>query len=324
MRGGSQRAGAKVRELKVFRARATRLAAVVSAVVVATTMFAGVASAAPPNWDMTVTKLPPSVSPGQPAGYQIDIVNNGPSNISQLYLTADIGDTPVYLTTTQGSCAPTGLLCSFGALNDDGTIQVIVAYATPASGSTFNVTFQLNTTGSTFSDVKNRSHGDLLTKPLSTALNNNKNFAGFFNLNSNGGIHNDNNLNGNNKQSTGVKNLPAGMQATVEDGTGTTGTCTASGPVNCNSLFGEWSVVNVNGGNPVPGGFVVTIQFKSGTPTGFLHSYGSPVIQEAIGPCAGGVPPATATEPPYPCFLWNAATATASIYTLHNGSFKGR
>ena len=90
-RGDSQ-CGAKVRAIKVFRARATRLAAVASAAVVATMMFAGVASAAPPNWTMTVTKLPDTVSPGAPAGYQVVITNNGPSNISQLYLVSKVGD----------------------------------------------------------------------------------------------------------------------------------------------------------------------------------------------------------------------------------------
>ena len=39
--------------------------------------------------------------------------------------------------------------------------QVIVGYTTPSTGSTFPVTFQGNTTGSTFTDVKDRSHGDL-------------------------------------------------------------------------------------------------------------------------------------------------------------------
>ena len=307
----------------MIRARATRLAAVVSAVVVATTMFAGVASAAPPNWGMTVTKLPPSVSPGQPAGYAVDIVNNGPSNISQLYLTDDNGQTPLEVTTSLGSCNASGpLFCSFGAVNPGVVVHVLVVYATPASGSQFAVTFQLNTTGTTFTDVKNRSHGDLLTVPVSTALNNNKNFAGFYNLNGNGAIHNDNNLSGNNRQSTGVKGLPAGMEATVEDGPGTTGTCTSSGPVPCTALFGEWSVVTVNGGNDVAGGFIVTIQFKNGTPTGFLHSYGDPVQQEAIGPCPGGVAPLVTPTPG--CFLWDAGTSTASIYTLYNGSFKGR
>jgi len=94
----------------VFRARATRLAAVVSAVVVATTMFAGVASAAPPNWTMTVTKLPDTASPGATAGYQVVITNNGPSNISQLYLVDKVGDSITvptsYVTTTQGTCTP--------------------------------------------------------------------------------------------------------------------------------------------------------------------------------------------------------------------------
>jgi hypothetical protein len=314
----------------VNRARVSRLAAILTAAVMATAMSAGIVSAAPPNWDMTVTLLPDSVTPGAAAGFEVKITNNGPSNISALYLNDNVPATPVYLSSPDrpGACGPTSppsgrLFCSFGALVDDESVRIVVAYATDATASSFVVKFQANTTGATFSDgLKGRSHGDTLERTATTALSNNKNFAGFFSPSANGGIQNDANLSGNNKQSTGVQGLPAGMEATVEDGPGTTGTCTSSGPVPCNALFGEWSVVEVNGGEDVAGGFIVTIKFKSGTPTGFLHSYGDPVVQEAIGLCPGGTPPTTLAS--YPCFVWNAATSTASIYTLHNGSFKGR
>ena len=315
----------------MIRARVGRLAAVTASIVAVTVMSAGMATAAPPKWVMPVVNLPAAVTPGGDAGYRITITNNGPSNISQLYLVTDSSATPVYLTSSRpGTCNELGALtgplsCSFGALNDDASVVVTVAYSTVGtSGNAFAIKFQANTTGNTFSDTKDRSHGDQLTTSASTSLNANKNFAGTFSPDDDGAIANDANLTGNNKQATGVSGIPAGYEATVEDGPGTTGTCTSSGPVPCNALFGEWSVVTVGEGATFGDYFIVTIKFKTGTPTGFLHSYVDPAvpsltIQEAIGPCTGGVPAAS-----IPCFTWNDATDTASIYTYHNGSFKGR
>jgi hypothetical protein len=307
-----------VRAIKVFRARAAKLAAVASAAVIATMMFAGVASAAPPNWTMTVTKLPGTASPGATAGYQVVITNNGPSNVSQLYLVNDVAATPVYLTTTQGTCPAGPLSCSFGALNAGSSVTVVVGYTTPGSGSSFNVTFEGNTTGSTFTDVKGRSHGDLLlSDPVvtTTVLNGNKNFAGFFSTNANHGIGNSDQLNGNNKQSTRLDGLPAGLPGTVSDGSVTADACTTDLPngIDCSLIDGETSVVNVANGAPVDGGFFVIIHNKNGaTPTAFVHTYGSG-SQEKINACG-----ATITAP---CFTWDAATTTATIYTLHNGSY---
>jgi hypothetical protein len=277
-------------------------------------MFAGVASAAPPNWGMTVTKLPPAVSPGAPAGYQIDIVNNGPSNISALYLTADIGLTPVYLYTSQGSCNTTGsLFCSFGAVNDDGTVRVTVAFDTPTSGSTFPVTFQLNTTGVTFTDVKNRSHGDLKTVAVSTALNNSKNYAGFFSTQGDSGIGNNDVLTGNNKQSTRLEGLAPGFLGTVEDGPTTTGSCTTdlAHGIDCSQIEGEWSVVNVGDGGTAQGNFFLVIHYKMpGTPSAFLHSFAGG--QERIDLCSA--------QPVAPCFTWDSSTSTAFILLPQNGN----
>jgi hypothetical protein len=279
-------------------------------------MFAGVATASPPNWVMTVDKLPATVSPGAPAGYQVTITNNGPSNISALFLVDNIGGTPVYLTTTQGACNSSGpLFCSFGALNDGQSVTVIVAFDTPTSGSSFAVTFQANTNGSTFSDVKGRSHGDLLTQAVSTALNNGKNFAGFFSTLTTNGIGNSDQLSGNNKQSTRLAGLPPGLAGTVQDGSVTSDACTTDlgAGIDCSLLDGETSVVTVGSGGDVPGGFFVIIHNKNGsTPTAFVHTYGAG-LQEKINACG--------PTPVAPCFTWDASTTTATIYTLHNGSY---
>jgi hypothetical protein len=164
----------------------------------------------------------------------------------------------------------------------------------------------------TFTDQKDRSHGDLLTTAVSTALNNGRDFAGGFNVVTGGSFGNSDSLTGNNKQATRVSGLPAGIEGTVEDGAGTSGSCGSL----CSTTFGEWSVVNVNGGKNVDGGFTIQITYKTGTPTGFVHSYlnelGETVVEQ-VGPCAA--------TPVSPCFTWTGHTAT--IYTLHNGSWKG-
>ena len=310
----------------MIRARVRRLAAVLSAVVVATSMFAGVASAAPPNWTMTVTKLPPTVSPGAAAGYQVTITNNGPSNISALYLVdkanGSVNAPTVYVSTpTQGSCAPVGqpLNCSFGALTPVNSVTVVVAYTTPTSGSSFAVEFQGNTSGETFKDIKGRSHGDTLqSNPVvtTTALNSGKNFAGFFSTAGVDGVANNGQLNGQNKQQTSLDGLPPGVPGSVEDGPTTTGQCfnDPEEGIDCSQFSGEWAIVNVAGGNNVTGGFFVIMKYQnSSDPTAFFHSFGPADDQQILILACGATPVA-------PCFTWDGASDTATILTNHNGS----
>lgn len=311
----------------MIRARIRRLAAAVSVVVVATVMSAGIVTAAPPNWVMTVTPLPASVTPGTGAGFSVTITNNGPGNISALYLVDDSLATPVYLTSSRpGTCSELApltapLRCAFGALNDDESVTVVVAYETPTAGSSFPITFQANTTGATFSDSKGRSHGDLLTKSVATGLSNNKNYAGYFSAVDGTGISNNANLTGNNKQSTALANIPAGVPATVEDGPNTTGSCVTDldAGIDCSLLEGEWAVVNVAGGASFDEAFLVIMKFKNTTaPSAIFHSFGSPPQQELIETCSetGGA---------VPCFTWDDAADTATIFTFHNGSYiRGR
>ena len=58
------------------------------------------------------------------------------------------------------------------------------------------------------------------------------------------------------------------------------------------------------------------MKYKSNTttPTAFFHSFGDGG-QENILLCANP------SAPVAPCFTWDAATSTAAIYPLHNGSF---
>jgi hypothetical protein len=214
-------------------------------------------SAAQPGWEFqNVALLPDSVSPGSSAGYTFRIHNGGSSNISHLYLTDSVNAAPTYFVNSRNTVcqqSPT-LFCSFGALNSGDSIDVTVAYATPGSGSTFAVTFQLNSNGSTFSDKGGNSHGDTLSSnQLSTALNAGKNFAGKFSLDTTD-VATDPSLSRKNPQSSAVTPPFSKIPVTVEDGLVTYGgngtdPCGTAGLPHC---IGDWARVRVADGTAGP------------------------------------------------------------------------
>lgn len=307
-----------------MRANVTRRVAGTAAafVLLSTAILASAAGvqASPPKWVMNVVALPGSVAPGATAGYSVTITNNGPSNISSLYLVTKTTDSTVYVDDSAGrdACSIAGqpLKCSFGALNPLEHVTVIVAYIT-SGPSPYDPGFEGNTTGQAFTDPK-RSHGDVLTDELfaGTSLNTDKNFGGAFDVSFGGVVSNNASLTGQNKQSTKVANLPAANGATVLDGPNASGTCTDNSTlgIDCSKAFGEWSVVNVGTVGPFSPAITIQITYKSGTPTAFVHDKGG--SEELVKTCAqtGGA---------LPCFTWDAATNTATISTQFNGSWRG-
>ena len=286
---------------------------------------AGGVQASPPNWVMDVTALPGAVPSGATAGYVVTITNNGPSNISSLYLVTKTTAPATYVDDSgdgRDACTPEGvaLKCSFGALTAGQHVTVTVGYTSSGTGS-FDPGFEGNTTGQAFTDPK-RSHGDTLVDGdfTGTTLSTDKNYGGSFNITVGGFVANNASLTGQNKQSTKVSNLPGATAATVLDGPNATGSCTsdADAGIDCAKLFGEWSEVTVGTGGPYDSAIVIQITFKSGTPTGFLHSFTGG--QEKVSQCAGNVAPTSTSQ--LPCFTWDGHN-TASIYTLNNGSWKG-
>jgi hypothetical protein len=231
----------------VIRKRLGRFLTVSTSAVLALTLLGvGAASAAPPMWVMTVKTLPGTVSPGADAGYRVTITNNGPSNISALFLVSDQTAEPSYVSApSQGTCNPTGaLFCSFGALADDQSVVVTVAYTTPLTGNSFGVIFQANTTGNTFSDVKGRSHGDTLfasPKVTSTALSNDPDFAGGFVIDETS-FANDQDVRRQNPQATSIDNFQSLVPVTIEDDLATDPACTIPA---CSGAFGQWSSLSV-------------------------------------------------------------------------------
>jgi hypothetical protein len=290
---------------------------------------AGVATAATPNWSMHVQPLPGQVTPGANAGYLVTITNAGPSNISQLFLTNDPSKgNPTYVLNDPnfpGACSPVGvaLLCSFGALNAGQSVTVTIGFTTSGTGS-FDPVFEANTSGVSFTDP-HRSHGDTLIDGTftGTVLVTNKNFGGGFTVNGNGSVGNNSQLNGQNKQSEKISHLPAGIAATVQDGSTTGFPCTSDGVVDCSKLIGEWSILSVNNGADFSATpthyFIVQVTFKSGTPHYFVHAPGGNYPnQEDILPCVGGV-----FDGSTQCFTWDAGTNTATVYLFHNNPLRG-
>jgi uncharacterized protein DUF11 len=283
------------------------------------------AQASPPNWVMDVVALPTSVAPGATAGFSVTITNNGPSNISSLYLVTKTTAPTLFVDDSNGrnACTDAGvpLNCAFGALNPLESVTVIVAFTSTGTGS-YDPGFEGNTTGQAFTDPK-RSHGDVLidTDFTGTTLNGDKNFGGAFNITFGGLVSNNANLTGQNKQSTNVSNLPAAAGATVLDGSTATGSCTTDlgAGIDCSKLFGEWSDVSVGNGGPYPAPIIIQISFKSGTPNAFLHVFDGGG-QQLVSQCAGNVAPTDVSQ--LPCFTWDGHN-TATIYTLTNGSWKG-
>jgi hypothetical protein len=220
----------------------------------------GAASAATPRWSMSVVDLPSLVANGSGAGYQVTITNDGPSNISSLFLVTKIQDSPAFLTTTQGTCSTPGsgpLFCSLGALNAGSSVTVVAGFATPASGKTYAPVFQANSNGATFSDSNGRSHGDTLQDPNETAtqLTTNADFAGGFAINQND-VKTGSNVGKNNVQATTVTPPSLGVITTAQDGLGTNAfTCTGCSK----TLFGDWSRVTVGHGESFGSLFPVTL-----------------------------------------------------------------
>ncbi|HEX9635168.1 MAG TPA: hypothetical protein VGB34_06780 [Candidatus Limnocylindria bacterium] len=177
------------------------------ALVVALAALAGPAMtlAATPNWTGSLEALPPVVSSGAVAGYRATITNPGPSNVSQLSVTAafsqpyvaaslpDTGPDPVHVklvkdgVTLADACGEDPLdgpvSCTVGALNAGSTAVLVVAYQTSGTAAA-GVTVRWTTTG-LGSGGGDNSHGDVLNQFFTeanppTSFNPSANFDGGF------------------------------------------------------------------------------------------------------------------------------------------------
>jgi hypothetical protein len=289
----------------------------------------GAALAAVPTADAASSPIPATYSAGNAAGFRGTFHYTDGSTLAKLYLTLSTtgADANVYFTATKNganvakSCTVGAITttCVFKTIRTDDTFVVTAAYSTSAAAVTAN--FEWSTTGSTGSDG-GTSHGDTWDDSIQTAtLNTDPDYAGGFSATSGTTIANGQAVSATNRQATKLANLPAGVPATVLDGPNASGSCTSNATVNCLDLVGEWSEVSVADNHVFGTPFTIVITFYAGTPKVFVHSYldeNGVAQQETVGTCPKKNPGSAA-----PCFTWNNQANQATIYTLHNGSWKG-
>src|SRR5437773_7047375 len=142
--------------MRIRSARATGVHWVVFALA-ATALSSPALAAKPAGAVGTAVAQPGTVSAGEPVAFNLTFTNNGPSNISALYLVADTPDTTlgaqfvgVLIGPSAGMCNTGGsLFCSFGAVPANApTITLTAVYVTPSPpfNSDWTVPFHFNST----------------------------------------------------------------------------------------------------------------------------------------------------------------------------------
>jgi len=325
----------------------TRIRRVIGALCLAGTLTASslvnVAVAAnPAGWGASASPTPPTVTNGQPAGFVVHFQNDGPSNISQLYLvsttpagaafvTAYVIDSSRMAGYTGGTCNASGpLLCNVGPVNDGQGFNIQVVYTTPASSGSMPVAFEFNTTG--VPSGKNRSHGDSLPAPSSVALiSSTLDFFGFFAFDPNNTVAADDQpLTNKNKQSTKAFGPKSGIQLTVGEVPLINFGC-PNDPLRTRPCFSQWSTLNVDGGTSFPNGFKVQIGFShfelpssiDASNIKFIHvkDGANPGTEVINNECSSSSP----APSELPCYLAvdSGNDVIATIYLTENGRING-
>jgi hypothetical protein len=298
---------------------------------------AGLTSAAVPTATATSEAIPASYSPGHLAGFRGVLDYGDGSTLSKLYLSVTsngASGSPYASATRNGAVVAnactfgdtvTIVTCTLKQIRFNDRVVVVVAFTPLTTASAVTATYRWGSTGFPTTDGGN-SHGDTWPNPVVTqtsSLLDNANYGGGFNIDANGTIDNGLTVTATNRQVTKLAKLPAGVPATVQDGANNAPEidCDPNNPntpqITCSGYVGEWSNVDVGDGQTFDSVFTVSIVFYSGTPKSFVHTFATAPYQEVIGPCAK-------KSPTYPCFTWSASTNTATIFTYHNGSYRGQ
>lgn len=266
-----------LRRLRLFSAL------VVAACLAASTLAGTVLAGNPAGWHATTASIPKKVTPGEPVRYHVEFWNEGPSNISKLFLSAITPGDGVLLVLQHPdgvTCdAPPVLHCDLGAVPADATHHYLfdLVYQTATNtGSAFEPIFEFNTTG--IPSGRNKSHGDALKTSDPTTLSSSSDFHGRYAYNSDLLVVFDNeDLGRGNKQSTRVNGPTANIPITVGEGPLSSVDCPSEVPNG--SCFSEWSDLNVGAGTNYPAGFTVVLGLskfeltggKNAGNVGFVH-----------------------------------------------------
>ncbi len=297
--------------------------------------LAGSAVAAPAPLGLSGQDLSPAfVSNGGLAAFTVSATNNGPSNISQLYLTGP-ADAPVYgvqaYATVSGAnvplsgvCTTSGqLLCTFGAVNALDSVTVTVAVTAPSSGTSWMADFEWSTTGYvTAQKGHNNSHGDAFPFTFLVTLSSDKDHAGTYVWDANQTQIQDSAIDRRNPQSTKVNVNVTKIPLSVEDGSSIA--CVGYDVTCPTTLFGETSVVNVDNDHFQDNLFVIVIQIYHGPNAnqvnGVYHSWtAGGNHDESIGLCTTSTPTSPCVQPQN----IGGGNLQLTIYTYHNGNYRG-
>ena len=291
---------------------------------------AGVVSAAVPPADAHSEAVPEFYTAGHAAGFRGFYTLQG-NNLSKLFLrvaTTNAASNVYYGATKNGSdvsksCTltdttfPGDLVCTFKTVRLNDSFVVTAGY-TPATGAT-SVTAKYIWSSTGVPQNDDNSHGDQWdnVEHTATLTTGDVNYGGGLTTKDDTTIANGA-IGGTNLQAAKLVGLPVGVPATVKDGPNATGSCTVTDYTDCVSFVGEWTEVRVGDGQNFPT-FQIQVTFAQGQPKLFVHSFvnvatGNP-DQEPVRACKKNIVA--------PCFTWDAKTKTATIYTDHNGSYKG-
>lgn len=316
---------------------------------------------------------PPLSKDGQTVWFETTFQNTDTSTISQLFLNG-ITDAAVYsvgkpltyaVSATVDGKASTGcanatpLSCSFRNIKPLSVIQVAVVYQVPADpyagsascpfgksqgygvlpagtldGPALCTLLQWSSNGSPSSDG-GTSHGDTWNWYDGVALTTDKDYQGSYVFDGSlSVVQNSQAVGPTNRQATIAFSPANGIPVTVQDGPAANASCN-SAVVDCSLLFGEWSIVSVNNGQPIPGQASTLYEFQitfdsSEIPSGLnannleiYHTYsgGDEVISTACTFARGSTTPGNA-----PCLTiqkLKGGDLRVTIWTFHNGGFKG-
>jgi hypothetical protein len=284
------------------------------------------ALAAVPTGSATNEALPAFFSSGQDVGFRVSFVGSDASTLSKLFLVLNTTNVSAntYLNATREGADATkscvaGLIvtCTFKTVRTGEHVVVTAAFTPTASTVTGDGIF--SSSGASIRDTGGNSHGDTWVDPngaAASALTDDLDLGGGFSATAGSEVANGQTVTALNRQATKVANLPAGVGATVNDGSTATGDC---GPYDCTHAIGVWSDVTVGDGQTFGSAFQIVITYYQGTPKSFVHTWtdASGVNYELIGACPKKLPASGA------CFVWNSKTNQATIYTYHNGGVKG-
>jgi hypothetical protein len=295
----------------------------VAAVTVALAGLGGASvNAATPGWTMDVVAAPASVAVDSDAGFIVTISNPGPSNINQVILKDKSASSlnATYVGKTQGTCSAVGapLDCSLGTIRANQSATVTVAYVVPAGTTvSFDRLFEATTTGIA-DDAHENSHGDILDKVGSAAIDGGSDFAGRFITNKLLTVG-DTGIGASNNQSTTVTAPEGAIGVSVKDGPTVT-------TLLCAGCWSETSEIHVNGGALYTGGFKVEVGIYkdlSQTVHGVFHQFDAghvPASETITTKCSKSSPPSEV-----PCFSvskLSGGSISVTVWLKQNGSIR--